>query len=275
MPELPEVQTVINLLKAKKLIGLRISDVNVIKSKLLKNVSILGLKKATIGAKITSLNRIGKNIIINLSNKKSIVIHLRMEGKLFLEGIKPEWNTKHLMLEFILTQHKVLRYYDTRMFGTLHVYDQKNLLNQLHIKKIAIDPLNVKFNGEYLKKAITNKNKPIKTCLLDQTLVSGIGNIYCDEILFAAKIHPLTKPKDIKNFNVLAQKSTEILKKAIKLKGTTVFSYHSAPNTSGSFQKYLAVYGRTHQKCVRCKTMIKKIVVGGRGTYFCPNCQRL
>jgi formamidopyrimidine-DNA glycosylase len=90
MPELPEVQTVINLLKAKKLIGLRISDVNVIKSKLLKNVSILGLKKATIGAKITSLNRIGKNIIINLSNKKSIVIHLRMEGKLFLEGIKPE-----------------------------------------------------------------------------------------------------------------------------------------------------------------------------------------
>jgi formamidopyrimidine-DNA glycosylase len=179
------------------------------------------------------------------------------------------------MLEFILTQHKVLRYYDTRMFGTLHVYDQKNLLNQPHIKKIAIDPLNVKFNGEYLRKAITNKNKPIKTCLLDQTLVSGIGNIYCDEILFAAKIHPLTKPKHIKNFNVLVQKSTEILKKAIKLKGTTVFSYHSAPNTSGSFQKYLAVYGRAHQKCVRCKTMIKKIVVGGRGTYFCPNCQRL
>lgn len=275
MPELPEVETVINLLKSNEIIGLTIKEINIYKPKLLKNISPANIQSICSNKKIIDIKRLGKNILVFLSNTKTIVFHLRMEGKLFLENKNVEWIKKHLMIEFILNKNKVLRYYDTRMFGTIHVFDTTTLYSQPHIAKIAIDPLDKKFNGRYLKNILSSKTTPIKTCLLDQTVVSGIGNIYCDEILFQSGIHPLIKPINIQSFDMLATNATRILKKAISYKGTTVFSYRSSIHTTGEFQKHLFVYGRENEPCLKCKTKIVKIKVNGRGTYFCPKCQHL
>jgi formamidopyrimidine-DNA glycosylase len=227
MPELPEVQTIINNLKRVGVLNKTITNVHVYKDKLIKNTSINNFKKFFIDEKIIGIERIGKYIILKFSHFKVLTVHLRMEGKLFYEPLKSPYPTTHLRLEFIFNNRHALKYYDSRMFGTFHIYKNDDYLKAHHIKKVALDPLNEHFNASYLQKQIGKSNKTIKTALLDQTKVSGIGNIYADEILFIAKLHPLSKAcyLNYENYQDIAKAAKQVLQLAIKHGGTTIVSY--------------------------------------------------
>ena len=276
MPELPEVTTIINVLKKTTLIGNKIKSVDVLIPKVIKNTTVNKFKQFFVSEEFIDIQRIGKYIIYKLTHDKIFVAHLRMEGKFFYIESKKLTDTKHLMCKFNLENNYSLVYYDSRMFGTFTIYSAKDYLKSKEISKVAIDPLNKDFIGEFLFKKIQKINRPIKTVLLDQSIVSGIGNIYADEILFQCKIHPLTKAKylTLEECKMISKYAKSILLDAIKHKGTTIFSYKFDKNHSGEYQSYLKVHQRKGLPCKICKTKIEKIKVNGRGTYFCPNCQK-
>jgi formamidopyrimidine-DNA glycosylase len=275
MPELPEVQTIINTLNHSGVLHQTFNNVKIYKNKLIKNINPQGFARFLIGEKINTIDRIGKYLIFHLSNNKILTVHLRMEGKLFYEPLLSTYPSTHLRVEFFLTNNHVLRYYDSRMFGTFHIFKDKDYLQSTIIKKIALDPLNKEFNFKYLQKALMRSSQSIKTAILDQTNVSGIGNIYADEILFLSKIHPLTPSNKLTDTQIknIVKYSKQVLLKAIKFGGTTVSSYKSDINHSGRFQNMLLVHTKKGCPCPVCGTKILKIKVNGRGTYFCPKCQ--
>jgi formamidopyrimidine-DNA glycosylase len=276
MPELPEVQTIINTLNHSGLVNQKITKINIYKNKLLKNSNPLSFRKFLIGEKFNQIERKGKFLIFHLSNNKTLVIHLRMEGKLFYETLESNVPKTHLRIEFILGNQHVLRYYDSRIFGTFHIYRGDEYLKAHQLAKLALDPLDPNFNGTYLKNNIGKSTKAIKTAILDQTNVSGIGNIYADEILFLSKINPTRKANSLttQDFNNIAKFSKQILLKSIKYGGTTIATYKSDANHSGRFQQMLLVHTKKDEPCPICGTKIIKIKVNGRGTYYCPRCQR-
>ncbi|MDR0340839.1 MAG: DNA-formamidopyrimidine glycosylase [Mycoplasmataceae bacterium] len=279
MPELPEVQTIVSNLSSLK--SLVIVDTKVYNTAPLKNSNPKKFNNYTKNEEIIDIERIGKYIRIKLSHNKNLLFHMRMEGKLILNNnakiVSTKFNASHLRLELIFNNNVKLQFYDSRLFGTLHIYDNGEILNSAEIKKLGIDVLDKNFNAKYLFDNIQKSNKNIKTFLLDQTKQTGIGNIYCDEILFASKIHPLTISKNlnITNCKEIVDNTKTIMLKSIKNKGTTVSSYVDSTNHSGNYQQYLEVYGRNGQKCHLCNNIIQKIKIGGRGTCFCPKCQRI
>ena len=276
MPELPEVTTIINVLKNTTLINNKIKSVDVLIPKVIQNASIQKFKNFFINEKVINIERLGKYIIYKLTNKKVFVSHLRMEGKFFYGETNNLKDLPHLMVLFNFTNGNSLAYCDSRMFGTFSIYHEDDYLKSKELSKVSIDPLDKKFTAEFLFNKIQNINRPIKTVLLDQTIVSGIGNIYADEILFMCKVHPLTKAKKItkKECELICKYSKKILLDAIKHKGTTIFSYKFDRNHSGEYQQFLNIHQRENKPCKICKTPIVKIKVNGRGTYFCPKCQK-
>ena len=195
-----------------------------------------------------------------------------MEGKYFL---KPESDKieKHEHVIFYLDDI-TLRYHDTRKFGRMYLVDKDKLYTDTPLSHIGKEPKDL--TVDYLKDKL-NRNKPIKTLLLDQDIIAGIGNIYADEICFYSKIHPTTlgnklKKKDIEN---IIKYTNEILNKAIDNGGTTIRSYTSSLGVTGHFQDYLMVHQRVGQNCKICNSKIIKTTVGGRGTYYCPKCEKV
>lgn len=274
MPELPEVRTLINNLKKNKVIGQKITNVNFIDAKVLKNSTKDSFKKFLIGESIKGVDQIGKLIVIKLTHNKFLTIHLRMEGKLFYVDSKNK-TTKFTMVEIICGSHKLI-YEDFRKFGTFFIYkDENSFKNSQEIKKLGPQPWDKELTPDYLFNIFKHKNLAIKTTLLDQSIICGIGNIYADEICFACKINPKRPVKQLNKSdckNIIAS-CKKIMQEAIKHYGTTVFTYKFAPNHSGSFQQYLKVYSRDGQKCKVCGASIKKIKLNGRGTCYCPKCQ--
>lgn len=275
MPELPEVRTFINHLKNQHVLNQKIVDVNFIDDKLLKNSNQNQFKNFIVGEKIIDIDQIGKLIYISLTHNKYLTIHLRMEGKLFFidSKIKPD---KFTMVELLCGKKKLV-YIDFRKFGTFYIYKSKNeFLESDEVSKLGPQPFDKKLTANYLLNCFKNKKQAIKTTLLDQSIISGIGNIYADEILFACKINPLRKAtfltkKDCQN---IIDSCRQIMKAAIDHSGTTVSSFAFAPNHAGNYQKYLMVHTQENKPCKVCKTPIKKIKVNGRGTYYCPRCQK-
>lgn len=271
MPELPEVQTFINILN-KKLNGLSIEDVEIKNDKFLKNTSIIDFKRKIKGAKIETIFRIGKYIIFQLSNGLYIVSHLRMEGKYFVDQKKQ--NRKHDYIIYKLSNDQYLSYNDSRQFGTIHLTNDYSNLNE--IKKIAIDPLNKNFNFDYFYPLVSKSTKNIKLILLDQTYVSGIGNIYASEILFASNVSPFKKGNDLSKNEIkkIVENSKLILNKAIENNGTTIHTFSFEENKTGNYTKFLNVVGRNGKNCNICKSKIIKVMQSSRGTYYCPRCQK-
>ena len=274
MPELPEVQTVVNYLN-EKVIGQKIINVEVLASKMLKNSSEENFKKTLINSTILKVIRIGKYLVFKLDNDYVMVSHLRMEGKYLIKNLNENIFDKHIHIIFKLSNIN-LCYHDTRKFGTFTIYKTSDFMNSIELIKIEIDPLNSLFNTEYLFDKIKNSKKTIKTLLLDQAIVSGIGNIYACEILFSSKVSPFRIGNTITLLECqsITQESTRILKLAIKNKGTTVSSFSFDNNHSGTFQKYLNVYGRANKSCNQCDSLIIKDYINKRGTYFCSQCQK-
>jgi formamidopyrimidine-DNA glycosylase len=281
VPELPEVQTIVNDLQ--KIVGDEITGFFSNWTKALKNTDIKKLNSRIRGKKIISIERIGKNILMGLSGKIFLLIHLRMTGKLL--AVERETrnverkNNKHLHHVFYLrtTNHELrtLEFHDIRKFATITFVDVKNLEDLK--SKIGADPLDnsltlANFTGAILKKP----QKKIKEILMDQELISGIGNIYASEILFNANISPIRKAKSLGRIEIksLFRNTKKVLNKAIKMRGTSISDYRDARGKKGQFQNHLKVYKRHGQKCKKCDTIIRKSIIGQRSTFYCPKCQK-
>lgn len=272
MPELPEVETVKNTLK-RLVLNKKIYDVTIRYNNIIASPSVEEFKKNIIGQTIIDIKRRGKWLLFEL-NDYYLVSHLRMEGKYFLKN-KTDDLSKHDHVIFDLKE-KELRYNDTRKFGRMYLVNKEELYKTAPLKDLGLEPWDKDLNVNYLKNKYQNKKIPIKTLLLDQSIITGIGNIYADEILFLSHVNPLTVPSKLtdKNLEDIIKYTRKILEEAIKLGGTTIRSYESEEGVHGRFQNNLLVHNHENDCCPNCKESIIKITVNGRGTYYCPNCQK-
>ena len=267
MPELAEVETVKETLK-KKILQKRIKNVKILYSKIIEN-DLDEFKKIIINNEIMDIKRRGKYLIFELKNHY-LISHLRMEGKFFIKDLDEEIQKhEHIIFEFDTFS---LRYHDTRKFGRMIIIPKEGL--ESYFKNLGPDA-NKCDDSSYLYNLIHHKKLPIKTLLLDQSIIAGLGNIYVDEVLFACGINPLRSGEDItlKECTLILNSSKKILNKAIKYKGTTIRSYTSSLGVYGEYQKFLCVHTKDGEKCPKCGETILKTRVGGRGTYYCPKCQ--
>ena len=270
MPELPEVETIKNTLEPL------IKNYQILSIEVLRNATIIGdvndFKEKLKNQKFLFLSRIGKFLIFHLSNDYIIISHLRMEGKFYFLN-KDDDVGKHARVIFNLDNNKKLVFDDSRAFGLLKLSKTSEYKNDDLLKNIANEPKDI--NIDKLYNLAKNSNVHIKTFLLDQSHVAGLGNIYVDETLFKSNIHPLTKAKYIskKQFEILMKNADKILTDAIKLGGSTIKSYHPSQGVDGRFQTTLKIYDKKGQLCPTCGHMIRKIKVNGRGSSFCSHCQ--
>lgn len=272
MPELPEVETVKNILKELTL-GKTISGVDVLRKQTIEGDSEQFTKKL-LNQKIIDFERIGKFIIFHLTNENVLISHLRMEGKYFLKN-ESEKITKHDLVVFHFSDNTKLVYNDTRRFGRMSLENEKSYKIVSPISNVGPDPFMLE-NANSLYNKYKTKRIAIKTALLDQSIMSGLGNIYVDEVLFESKIHPETPAYLInkKQVELILKNSKIVLQKAIDAGGSTIKSYHPKEGISGNFQVQLKVYGKKGNFCQNCGTPLRKIFVNGRGTTYCPKCQK-
>ena len=291
MPELPEVETVVLGLK-REVLNRKIIDVWTDFLKMIKShKSFSAFKKEIIGTKIKNIERVGKNIVFQLSNGKYLLIHQKLTGHLLLGKWKKEgkkWVSEiegplkedpmNTFLHFILflDDGRQIALSDLRKFAKILLLDEEGLKKEL--SGLGVDPLSREFTfSKFWQILKTAKNRKIKQLLMDQSKISGIGNIYSDEVLWKSKIHPLFAANKIspERARELYKNIKEILKKAIRLGGESISDFRKIDGTLGGFDKERAVYRREGQPCSRCKTKIERIKINGRSSYFCPKCQRL
>lgn len=295
MPELPEVETIVRDLKsrAQKVLCARFVDVWTDWEKMIKKPkSFEEFKKEIKGEEIADIRRRGKNILFDLSDNKTLLIHQKMTGHLLLGKWKKEkgkWASqmsgplkddpmnKFLHLIFWLDSGTMLALSDLRKFAKVELWQKEELENSKEFQSLGPEPLKRSFSLKEFKKALENKRGKIKKVLMEPTVIAGIGNIYSDEILWKAKVHPQREvsslsEEELKNI-YLALK--EILLLAIKLGGESISDYRRPSGDKGYYDKVRKVYRKEGQPCPRCKTKIKRIKVGGRSAHFCPKCQKL
>ena len=270
MPELPEVETVKNVLK-KDLINLKITKV-VVNYKDMIKTDLDTFLNSLINEKIVDIKRYGKWLVFETEHY-DLVSHLRMEGKYYYT--KPRELAKHEHVAFYFDNNHMLIYKDVRKFGVMFLVKKDKLWIDTPLAKLGLEPFNANLNANYLKEKFQSKRVPIKTALLDQEIMAGLGNIYADEVLFKSKVSPFKRANLLNESecNNIIDASKEILKKAIEKGGTTIRSYTSSLGVEGSYQDYLLVH--TKKVCPLCKNSIEVAKIGGRSTYYCKNCQKV
>jgi formamidopyrimidine-DNA glycosylase len=275
LPELPEVETVRKTLK-HLVLHKEIANITVFWPKIIKNpVEVEQFIDALKGETITDVGRRGKFLII-YTDQFALVSHLRMEGKYGLFP-KEESFDKHTHVIFHFTDGTELRYRDVRKFGTMHLFKKGEEFIQPPLLELGPEPFSEEFTKDYLAEKLKKTNRKIKTALLDQKLFVGLGNIYVDEALFRSGIHPerLASTLSAEEISVLHAEIVATLGEAVKKGGSTIRSYVNSQGQIGMFQLDLYAYGRTGEECKKCGTPLEKMTVGGRGTHYCPNCQRI
>lgn len=272
MPEIAEVETVRNTLK-RMILNKKIIDVNIIYPKMIES-NVSDFKKILVGRKFVDINRIGKWLMFDL-NDYVLLSHLRMEGKFFVKK-QNEVIEKHEHIIITFEDGTDLRYHDTRKFGRMNLVKKEDLDSVEAIKKQGIEPISENLTKEYLKEQFKDKTGPIKNLLLDQTIISGLGNIYANEVLFASGINPLKRGCDLtlEECERITKSSKEIILKAIECGGTTIKSYTSSLGVTGRFQQFLKVHKKEGEPCPSCGRPILRIKINGRSTYYCDNCQK-
>ena len=271
MPELPEVETVKNSLK-KLVLNKKIVNVNVRYNNIIEYPNVEIFKKEIINQTIKDISRRGKWLVFELNNYY-LLSHLRMEGKYIIRNLNDPYET-HEHVEFVFSDNTCLRYKDTRKFGRMHLLKKDELYTRKPLNELGLEPWDKDLTSTYLKEKYKNKKLPIKTTILDQSIIVGIGNIYADEILFLSKINPYkesNKLNDLELDNIIKY-TKEVLEKAITMGGTTIKSYESSEGVHGGFQSELLVHNRIF--CPNCKAKLEKVRIGGRGTYYCKSCQK-
>ena len=289
MPELPEVEVVKRSLESKILNSI-IKKVQINDHKLRYKVKKEIAKKIT-GKKIKKIKRRSKFLIFEINKTYLMLVHLGMTGKFFLEDrnkkkfktsfyylLNYQKDQKHNRVIFFLSKNRKLIYNDVRKFGFIKLYKLTNYIRISHLKNLGPEPLEKKWNFKYFKNYIVNKKRNIKNILMDQRFVSGLGNIYVNEILFLSGVRPCSEVKELKDFKIkkIIKNSKMILKKSIKLGGSTIKDFSSENGKKGVFQEHLKIYGRKGKKCsnVDCNTNVIRIVISNRATFFCKKCQK-
>lgn len=272
MPELPEVETVKETLK-RQVLNKRIVNVKIYYSNIIEYPNVEEFKKSIVNQKINDIQRRGKWIMFCLDDYY-LLSHLRMEGKYFIRNTSDDVQ-KHEHVSFVFDDNTELRYQDTRKFGRMHLISKNELYSRKPLNELGLEPWDDNLTSDYLKEKYKNKKLPIKTVILDQSVIVGIGNIYADEVLFLSKINPLKKSNLLNDQELtnIINNTKIILEKAIEAGGTTIRSYTSSEGVHGRFQHSLLVHNHEGEKCPICNNEIIKIRVGGRGTCYCPNCQ--
>lgn len=288
MPELPEVQTIVSDLN-EKINGDTIVDFWSDWKKSVK-MSVEEFTQEIIGKKILSATRIGKNIFINLSGGKTIYIHLKMTGHLLVKCQKDKTTkcqtkgkdyfsekvNQYIHHIFRLKSGRTLEFSDVRKFGKIILVDTDKIGEVKEIGSLGVDAMSREFTFENFSKILDNKPTKIKLLLMDQSKIAGIGNIYASEIFFEAGILPNRPANKIgqEERKRLYDSIKMVLKKAIKLRGTSDSDYRDTAGAPGKFQEVLKVYRRAGKRCPRCGTIIERSVMGQRGTFYCPKCQK-
>jgi formamidopyrimidine-DNA glycosylase len=276
MPELPEVETVVKglrpLITDRRVTAVEIREKNMIAY---PKDNIDDFKEALIGSKIEAINRRGKYIIIELDTDKNMIIHLRMTGKLLVKEVE-EFRDKHTHVVFSLNDGQEIRFNNIRKFGRVYLIDKNHPEQAGGLADLGPEPLSEDLTLADFKKLFKNRRALMKSLLLNQHFVAGIGNIYADEILFLSGVRPdrtadtLTEDEKERIYHNMRH----ILERGIIYGGTSFSDYVNAFGEKGSFQEELKVHQREGEKCYSCGTKIKKIKVSGRSTYFCPQCQK-
>ena len=285
MPELPEVETIrrdlTKLIKNKKII-----DIEVRKASMVDGPSVT-FKKYLKGKSFSQISRRGKLIIFDIKNTdRFMLLHLKMTGQLIYQNKKKivpgghpepvitELPNKFSHIIFTFTGGIKLFFNDIRQFGYVRLVNQKELDKKL--SEFGAEPLDKKFDLEQFIEIIDHRKKSIKAVLLDQSLLAGVGNIYADEACFIAGIRPGRGADHLKASEIkkLHRAIINILKKSIKHRGTTFSDYRDSHGHAGGFVKFLNVYQREGEKCKECSNIVKKTIVAGRGTRYCPYCQK-
>lgn len=276
MPELPEVENV-RLGLTNLIVGKTVQKVTTDWEKILIG-GVLHFNQQLKGATITRIDRRGKYLLLRFDNGLTLVSHLRMEGKyqLALRQDDPAPRFWHVGIAF--TDGSQLRYLDMRKFGRMQLVQtgtEESVVPGL--AKMGPEPTPATFDAETFYQTIHKRKAPIKSVILDQSVVAGVGNIYADESLWLSQLHPAQPASTItkKEARLLHDNIIAELQKAIRLGGTSVHSFVDATGQRGAMQDQLHVYDREGTPCDRCKTTIVKIKVGQRGTHFCPHCQKL
>jgi formamidopyrimidine-DNA glycosylase len=299
MPELPEVEN-LRLGLEKSILGQKILEVVVTKPKLVTDKGTLRTAskkkqqefiKGITHEKFVSVERRAKNLIFKLSNNKIILAHLKMTGQFVykpkagskkiigghpIEISEKTLPNKHSHVIFYL-EKGVLFYNDTRMFGYLLYYpNAKSFEKENHFGNLGVEPLDKSFTTKYFTESLKNINRKIKTVLMNQDVVTGVGNIYTDESLFESGIDPRRNASTLTRHEVkkLRQKIISIMKKAIASGGSSVATYRLLDNSQGNYARDHKVYGKAGKKCLKCKTILKKILINNRTTVLCPRCQK-
>ena len=300
MPELPEVENLrLGLQKAingQKILNIKIGKPKLVSGKGTKRVASKSKKdifiKELTGERFLSIDRRAKNLIFTLSNKKIVLVHLKMSGQFVykpnksanktisgghpIEISETELPNKHSHVIFEL-ESGILYYNDTRMFGYLLYYkDLKSLDREKHFKLLGLEPFDKKFTVKYFEQELKNYKGKIKAVLMDQKIVTGLGNIYADESLFESGIRPERSANSLslKEVSKLHKAILRILTRAVKVGGSSVATYRLIDDTRGNYAREHKVYGKDGEMCMKCKKPLKKIIVAGRTTIFCPQCQR-
>ena len=273
MPEKPEVMTVTSKLE-RKLLNRKIISAKVYYDSIIEYPSVSEFEKNIKNQTMKNFTTRGKWIVIELDDYY-LLFHLRMEGKFFFRK-KDDPKEKHEHVEFILDNNISFRFHDVRKFGKMYLIENSKVNSVKPLSDIGLEFNDKNLTKDYLYNHIHKKRLPIKTVLLDQSIIAGIGNIYDDEILFMSRINPNRKCSDISinDCSNIIKNTNIVMEKAIKLGGTTIKSFTSSEGVHGLFQNELLVHGKAGEKCPVCKTIIEKTKIGGRGTHYCPKCQK-
>jgi formamidopyrimidine-DNA glycosylase len=287
MPELPEVETVVRQLEPE-VEGRRIERLEVLDQRWSRPLPPGELEAAVTGSTIERLGRRGKYILMGLDRERTLVMHLRMTGNLILregeEMLDPsegrrlyesERSTeeRHLRARFVLDDGRELWFTDPRRFGEAFLLDGDQL--QARFAKLGVEPFSPEFTPQVLGEMAAGRTAPLKSFLLDQSGIAGVGNIYADEALFRAELHPLSPAGSMKpeHLEALRDGVVAALEAGIDAGGSSIDDYRDARGEKGSMQDEFLVHTREGEDCPRCGGTIVRIVVGGRSTYFCPGCQ--
>jgi len=289
MPELPEVEVVKRSLTSK-IQKLVVEKITVKDEKLRYRINKKKLK-ILLGLKIIKILRRSKFLLFVFEKNTVMLVHFGMTGKFFLlnrnakkfktsfyYNIDESKDNKHNRLIFSLSKKQKLIYNDVRKFGFIKILDKRELQYNLHLKNLGPEPLGNSFDFKYFKNYLINRNRTIKDILMDQKFVSGLGNIYVNEVLFLSKVKPTKKTYLIKNSEIykIIKNTKKTLKKAISLGGSSLRDFSSSDGKKGEFQQYFYVYGRKGENCLNrnCNKKIIKTIIGNRATFYCPKCQK-